>query len=80
MRDGRSVRVAEYKNMKFLHPSSDAVFDVKQGSGTKPANTGIYRCTSCGDEVAVASGQPLPSHDHDKTAGWMLIVRAEQLR
>lgn len=77
--------MAEYKDQKYLHPSSDpALFAVKHSAGTRPVNAGIYRCTACGNEIATQKGTALPSHEHEGEKKvdwqWQLIVRAEQLR
>ncbi|WP_168195827.1 hypothetical protein [Nissabacter sp. SGAir0207] len=47
--------------------------------GDRVVYPGIYRCTSCGDEVAVGSGQCLPEIGHREHYGsvpvrWQLLV------
>ncbi len=48
---------------KLVRSDSDA-FDAVLTPGTIAVNSGIYRCTGCGDEDACNKGNPLPSQNH----------------
>jgi hypothetical protein len=56
--------MALYKNGQLLTQSNDAAFDAKHAPGTAAPHPGIYRCTSCGDEIAIAGGHTLPPQNH----------------
>ncbi len=76
--------MASYKSSNFLQHNDSAVFDALLSPGTIVANSGIYRCAGCGDEIAANKGNPLPPqnhHQHGILAGpiqWQLIVFAVQ--
>lgn len=73
-----------YKQPAFLQASSHTAFDETHTPGTIAANSGIYRCTGCGDEIAANKGNPLPSqnsHQHSPSTvaiRWQLTVCAVQ--
>ena len=48
--------MALYKNGQRLSQSNDQAFDTRHTPGTPAPHPGIYRCTSCGDEIAIAGG------------------------
>jgi hypothetical protein len=83
---GRIDPMASYKNSQVLQYNDSTAFDTLLPPGTIVANSGIYRCTACGDEVAVNKGDPLPPQNHrqhDPLLGpirWQLIVFAVQRR
>ena len=51
--------MAQYKYGEYLHQSNHEEFDKTYAPGTIAANSGIYRCTNCGDEEACNKGNPL---------------------
>ena len=75
--------MAQYKYREHLMQTSIAAFDTRHAPGTKAQNAGIYRCTGCGDEVAIVRGQmlpPLSRHQHEpgqRKVEWQLLVFAE---
>ncbi len=72
--------MAHYKNGQLLAHTDDAAFDAKHSPGTAAPNPGIYRCTSCGDEIAIAGGHTLPPQNHRQHSTqsgpiqWQLVV------
>lgn len=71
--------MALYKYENFLRQSRVAAFDMIYDPGATVVYPGIYRCTSCGDEIAVGSGQRLPELNHRQHYGsvpvcWQLLV------
>lgn len=75
--------MAQYKYSNYLTQSNDAKYDSEFSPGTTASNPGIYRCTSCGDEIGIAKGHTLPpqnQHQHSSGASvkWKLIVMAQQ--
>ncbi len=76
--------MALYKQGNRLTQSQDAAFDKTYSPGTKAPHPGIYRCTSCGDEIAIAGDHTLPPQNHrqhNSTNGdikWQLLVYPEQ--
>lgn len=72
--------MALYKHGKFLTQSLDVAFDATHSPGISTAHPGIYRCTSCGDEIAIAGGHTLPPQNHRQhnprngKIEWQLIV------
>lgn len=72
--------MALYKQGNLLQPSTDAAFDVRHSPGATAPNPGIYRCTSCGDEIAIAGGHTLPPQNHKQhnpangPIHWQLLV------
>lgn len=72
--------MALYKYAQQLQQSNDAAFDALHHPGFAAPHPGIYRCTSCGDEIAIAGGHVLPPQNHrqhNPASGpimWQLIV------
>lgn len=72
--------MALYKHGQLLTQSQDAAFDSTHLPGTNAPHPGIYRCTSCGDEIAIAGGHTLPPQNHrqhNPASGqirWQLLV------
>ncbi len=72
--------MALYKNGNLLTLSQDAAFDALRSPGTAAPHPGIYRCTACGDEIAIAGGHTLPPQNHKQHAPasgqikWQLLV------
>ncbi|MGF6768877.1 hypothetical protein P3T18_001347 [Paraburkholderia sp. GAS199] len=56
--------MALFKNGQLLQQSSDPAFDARHHPGTPAPYPGIYKCTSCGDEIAIAGGHVLPPQNH----------------
>jgi hypothetical protein len=76
--------MALYKDGNSLTHSNHTAFDAVLTPGTVVANSGIYRCVSCGDECACNKNNPLPPqnhHQHGQSQGairWKLLVCAQQ--
>lgn len=76
--------MAQYKNGQHLTQSQHTAFDTLQSPGTEAANAGIYRCSTCGDEIGIAKGHTLPPQNHHQHAPgqgaikWQLLVFAQQ--
>lgn len=76
----RGMHMALYKNGGLLAHSTHEAFDSTHSPGTAAPHPGIYRCTACGDEIAIAGGHTLPPQNHrqhDPNAGriaWQLLV------
>ncbi|GCF89240.1 hypothetical protein [Shewanella sp. M-Br] len=72
--------MALYKYGNTLTQSQDAAFDAVYSPGTAAPHPGIYRCTNCGDEIAIAGGHTLPPQNHKQHSTsngqikWQLIV------
>jgi hypothetical protein len=72
--------MALYKHGQFLKQHNDAAFDTTHPPGVAAPYAGIYRCTNCGDEIAIAGGNTLPPQNHrqhDQAKGairWQLLV------
>jgi len=75
--------MALYKDGDRLKHSADAAFDAIHKPGETVPHSGIYRCTSCDDEIACNKGDPFPPqnhHQHQPPAPirWRLLVYAVQ--
>ena len=76
--------MAVYKSGEWLQQSDDPAFDHSHNPGSPAGLAGIYRCTSCGGEVACNAGVPLPPQNHTEHSPmhglvrWQLIVYAVQ--
>ena len=76
--------MAQYKYSNYLNHSESAGYDKHYGPGENCANSGIYRCEACGDEIASNKGNPFPPQNHHQHAPglgairWKLIVFAQQ--
>lgn len=72
--------MALYKHGQNLTQTEDAAFDAKSPPGTAATHPGIYRCTACGDEIAIAGGHILPPQNHRQHSPlsgaiqWQLLV------
>lgn len=72
--------MALYKRGNFLAQSQDAAFDLVHSPGTAAPHPGIYKCTSCGDEIAIAGTHILPPQNHKQhnpangQIKWQLLV------
>jgi hypothetical protein len=65
MRKGIKVvsAMASYKNGSYLQQSTSEEFDRVHDPGITAPYAGIYRCTKCGHEIAIAEGHKLPPAD-----------------
>lgn len=76
--------MAQYKYAKYLNKSDHPEYDNKYKPGTIAANSGIYHCVNCGDEIAANKNNPLPPQNHHqhkdqaKPIEWQLLVFAQQ--
>lgn len=76
--------MALYKNGSLLSHSDHKAFDKVHSPGTEAPYPGIYRCTSCGDEIAIAGNHRLPPQNHRQHSpgsgpiAWQLLVYPEQ--
>jgi len=76
--------MAWYKYAQYLEVNRSLEFDKVFNPGTSAPYHGIYRCTSCGDEIAQPQGHTLPPQNHrqhNPASGpitWKLIVYAVQ--
>lgn len=76
--------MAQYKYPNYLNQADSTAYDTLYGPGDNCPNSGVYRCETCGDEIASNRGNPLPPqnhHQHGPNAGpirWKLIVFAQQ--
>ena len=79
--------VLRYEVVRIAPPEWKKAFEEKHAPGTVVVNTGIYRCTGCGLEVAVNVGQAFPPsghHQHPPLVGakaapieWQLLVYSD---
>jgi len=76
--------MALYKYAQYLEANTHSAFDDVFHPGTSAPYHGIYRCTSCGDEIAQPQGHKLPPQNHRQhnlssgQIAWKLIVYAVQ--
>lgn len=76
--------MALYKQTDLVKKSGSEAFDKVHKPGEITPLSGIYRCTSCGDEVASNKGNPLPPQNHAQhepkqgDIRWQLLVFAQQ--
>ncbi|ELY4518837.1 protein L [Cronobacter muytjensii] len=71
--------MALYKYSQYLQTSTHEAFDKEHSPGVPAPVPGIYKCTNCGDEIAIAGGHTLPPQNHKqhsttKPIKWKLIV------
>ena len=80
----KGMNMAQYKYSTYLNQSDHDEYDKTYTPGQNCPNSGIYRCETCGDEIASNKGNPFPPqnhHQHAPGAGailWKLIVFAQQ--
>jgi hypothetical protein len=78
--------MAQYKYGGYLQKSDHSAYDTLHKPGATTPDSGIYKCESCGDEVASNKGNPLPPQNHkqhDPAKGliqWRLIVFAQSVK
>jgi hypothetical protein len=77
--------MAFYRETKYVIKTSGfSEFNDVHPPGTECLQSGIYRCETCGHEVACNEGEPLPSQDdhthiqRSVTILWRLLVRTKQ--
>lgn len=72
--------MALYKDASRLTSSNDPAFEYSHVPGVIAPYPGIYRCTSCGDEIAIAGGHVFPPQNHKQhnplngPVRWQLLV------
>jgi hypothetical protein len=77
--------MASYKYQQYLQQNQSEEFDREHTPGTVVGNSGIYRCSGCGDEIAANKGNPLPPQNHHQHSDaripirWKLLVFAVQI-
>ena len=75
--------MALYKYQQFLAQSDHNAFDSVSTPGSNTEHSGVYRCETCGDEIASNKGNPLPPQNHHQHAPalgpirWRLVVYAQ---
>lgn len=73
-----------YKDGDHFDRRNDPAFDVLYKPGERARYSGIYKCKSCGDEIAHNGGNPLPPQNHHQHKDarlpilWRLIAAALQ--
>jgi hypothetical protein len=78
--------MALYKYAQYLANNSDTAFDAIYSPGIPAPYHGIYKCVSCGDEIAMPVGHVLPPQNHNQhnpskgRIAWKLVVFAVQQR
>lgn len=76
--------MAYFKYAEAFQHASGPVFDLVFTPGRRVPYSGIYRCTGCGDEVALNKGTPFPSQNHHQhrphytRIRWQLVAAAVQ--
>jgi hypothetical protein len=72
--------MALYKYSQYLTQTTANAFDNLFNPGVPTPHPGIYRCETCGHEIASVLGASLPPQNHHMHAGnlgpirWRLIV------
>ncbi len=78
--------MAGYKYGEYLVQLNLSAYDTAHAPGSAAPRPGVYRCSACGDEIALAKGHALPSeHHHPHAPGqgtivWKLLVSAHSKR
>ena len=75
--------MALYQDTATVQQTTHEAFDAKHKPGAATPFSGVYRCETCGDEIASNKGNPLPPQNHaqhsgDKPIVWKLQVYAQQ--
>ena len=75
--------MALFAHTGYLRHFDSPAFIKVHGPGDLAPYTGIYKCESCGHEIANSESQPLPKlahlgHPTDSPISWRLIVYAQQ--
>ena len=82
-RAARLPRIAIARTLTDLRECLDPVFDRVCLAGALVPHAGIYRCTACRHEVAIAAGENFPGPSHQghpplmTIASWQLVVAVE---
>jgi hypothetical protein len=72
-----------YKYGRWLTTESIAEFDLVRNPLDSVVFSGIYRCSTCGQGLALSAPGPLPPRDHHQHADgqpittWQLLARAD---
>jgi hypothetical protein len=75
--------MALFKYGNNLYCDEPVAFDELLPPGFVVSLSGIYRCATCGDEIAANKGNPLPSQNHRQHLSvapirWQLMVCSVQ--
>ncbi|NIG79449.1 hypothetical protein F3J34_38505 [Klebsiella sp. Ap-873] len=75
--------MAIYKYSSNIQQNNHSAFDAEHNPGIAAPYAGIYKCTNCGDEIAIAVGHTLPPQNHKQHTTplpikWKLVVHAVQ--
>jgi len=76
--------MALYKYSQFLTPSVHERFDQLLPPKNAAQGPGIYRCITCGQEIALEAGRILPPHNHHEhrpgvgRIQWQLVVSTSE--
>jgi hypothetical protein len=60
--------MALYKYKVFFEHNEDAAFDQLVAPNVRAPWPGIYRCHTCGHEIAIALGHNMPPQNHHQHA------------
>jgi hypothetical protein len=80
----RESAMALYKYITLMMQSNDSAFDQLNEPSTAAPWPGIYRCQTCGHELAIAQGHTLPPqnhHHHQSGVGriqWRLVISPQK--
>jgi hypothetical protein len=75
--------MAGYKYGEYLVQLNLTAYDTAHAPGSAAPRPGVYRCSVCGDEIALAKGHALPPQNHHQHApglgaiAWKLLVSAQ---
>lgn len=74
--------MAKYKYSDHVVQTDAGAFDQSYKPGQVVPNSGIYRCRTCGNEIAVSKGQAIPPYHHEHivlgAVSWSLLVFAQE--
>lgn len=67
--------MANYKYSENLHQSNHGDFDKIFTPSVEAPYPGIYRCTGCKHEIAIAGGHKLPPQNHHQHTNASIPIR-----
>lgn len=67
--------MAIYHNASFLTQSNNAVFNTTYEPSIAAPFGGIYKCTGCGHEIAIARYHSLPPQNHHQHTNRYVPIR-----